>query len=194
MNEQFQAVASAIMSRRNVKAAQMNGRKIPDETIRQLLELSNWAPTHGRTEPWRFFVYAGEGVASFCRQHANLYKESAAENFMQNTYDNMTKAGEMASHIIVAAMVRGDLPKIPALEEVVATSCAIENLLIGAQAAGIACFWSTGGQALQPSMKKMLHLQEQDQVLGILYLGYSDAELPAKRNSPIEAKVTWITD
>lgn len=194
MNEQFEAVATAIRNRRSIKAAQMNGQKIDDALVQQLLELADWAPTHARTEPWRFFVYSGAGVATFCRQHADLYQDNAGDNFQQTTYDNLVNMGNQASHIIVAAMRRGDLPKIPPIEEVIAASCAIENLLIGATAAGIASFWSTGGQALQPSMKKLLNLRDEDHVLGVLYLGYSDASAPAKRNTPIQEKVMWTKE
>ena len=27
--------------------------------IAQILEAANWAPSHGKTEPWRFVVYSG---------------------------------------------------------------------------------------------------------------------------------------
>lgn len=30
--------------------------------LEQMLEAANWAPTHGRTEPWRFVVLSGEGL------------------------------------------------------------------------------------------------------------------------------------
>ena len=52
----------------------MNGSKIDNAVIRDLLELANWAPTHGRTEPWRFIVYEGDAKKTFCADHAELYK------------------------------------------------------------------------------------------------------------------------
>ncbi len=191
MNEQFEAVATAIRQRRTIKAAQMNGQKIPDEMIQQLLELADWAPTHGRTEPWRFFVYSDDGVSAFCQQHANMYQQNAGDNYQQATFDNLANMGNQVSHIIVAAMRRGDLPKIPPVEEIAAVSCAIENILVAATAAGIATFWSTGEQTLQPAMKNFLNLREEDHVLGILYVGYADTQPPAKRNTPLQEKIRW---
>ncbi len=32
------------------------------ETIEQLLEAANWAPTHGKTEPWRWVVLSEAGL------------------------------------------------------------------------------------------------------------------------------------
>lgn len=172
----------------------MNGQKIPDEQVKQLLELADWAPTHGHTEPWRFKVYAGDKVKQFCQSHAELYQqETLEENYKLDKYEKLKIMGDQASHILVAYMQRGNLPKIPVLEEIAATSCAIQNLLLGASALGIASYWGSGGMAYHPAMRKFLHLREEDIVLGILYLGY--AENPAhegKRIIPLRDKVEWM--
>ena len=88
-------------------------------------------------------------------------------------------------------MQRGALPKIPALEEIAATAIAIQNILLGATAAGIASFWSTGGMAHHSVMKHFLQLKEEDIVMSILYLGYSDEQIEGKRQTQIEEKVIW---
>lgn len=192
MNTSFSEISHIIQNRRTTKPGKMNGQRIPDEQIKQLLELADWAPTHGHTEPWRFKVYAGDKVQDFCLAHAELYKQKIdPEKYLQERYDKLLHMGNKASHVIVAYMRRGDLPKIPALEEIAATSCAIQNLLLGATALGIASYWGSGGMAYHPAMKEMLHLREEDVVLGILYLGYGDA--PAgKRTVPLEEKVEWM--
>ena len=30
--------------------------------LEQMLEAANWAPTHGKTEPWRFVVLSEDGL------------------------------------------------------------------------------------------------------------------------------------
>jgi hypothetical protein len=41
-------------------------------------------------------------------------------------------------------------------------------------------------------MKEYLGLSGEDVVMGLLYLGYSDKPLPpAKRNIPLQEKITW---
>ncbi|MBJ6118614.1 nitroreductase [Pontibacter sp. BT310] len=193
MNDLFSTISHVIRTRRTTKPPKMNGQKIPDEQINQLLELADWAPTHGHTEPWRFIVYAGPSKARFCQQHAELYQQQTPEEkYQPEKYEKLLHMGDLASHVIVAYLRRGDLPKIPVLEEIAATSCAIQNLLLGASALGIASYWGSGGMAYHPTMKEMLQLREEDVVLGILYLGY--AENPAhegKRNIPLSEKVEW---
>jgi nitroreductase len=192
MNQSFSILSDIIKNRRSMKPAKMNGTKIPDDQVKEILKLANWAPTHGRTEPWRFVVYSGDNVKEFCRQHAELYKANTApEKFDQANYDKQFHNGDLASHIIIAIMRRGSLPKIPALEEIAATAIAVQNILLGATAAGITSFLSTSGMTHHPAMKDFLQLKQEDVVLGILYLGYSDEKVQGKRQTEIEEKVTW---
>lgn len=191
METTFTAVAENIKKRRSIKAQAMNGNKIPNGHIAAILELANWAPTHGYTEPWRFIVY--ENPVDFCSQHAEVYKQnSMGDNFNATVYNNLQHQGDKVSHIIVAVMKRGDLPKIPAFEEIAASSCAIQNMLLGATALNIASFWSTGGMALKPVLRDVLGYGDDDQVMGILYFGYADEHPEGKRNTPIEEKITWV--
>lgn len=187
----FNTIVSVIKERRTTKPPQMNGEKIPDEQITSLLELADWAPTHANTEPWKFIVYTN--AKTFGKQHADLYQTSTpAEGFMQMTYDKLLHMGDMASHVIICYMQRKPLVRIPALEEIAATACAMQNILLGATALDIASYWGSGGVLYKPAMKQFLNLGDDDVVLGALYLGYSDAKPVGKRTIPLSEKVTWV--
>ena len=187
----FTTLATIIQTRRNVKPFAMNGHKIPNGHIAAILELADWAPTHGYTEPWRFVVY--ENPFEFCSAHANLYRENTSdEEFNDGTFNNLLNQGEKASHAIVAYQKRGSLPKIPVFEEMAATACAVQNLLLGATALNIASYWGTGGMALKQPMKDYLRLGDDDHVMGILYLGYADEHPAGKRTVPLEEKISWV--
>ena len=195
MNNHFQILGDIIKNRRSLKPAKMNGKKIPDGQVKELLQLANWAPTHGRTEPWRFIVYSGDQVKKFCRQHAELYKTHIPpQKFEQATYDKQLHNGDLASHIILAIMQRGNLQKVPVIEEIISVAMSIQNILLGATAAGIASFLSTGGMTHHHVMKNFLQLREEDIFMGILYLGYSDEHLEGKRQAGIEEKIAWHGD
>jgi len=190
MTSEFTTIATIIQNRRTIKPFMMNGHKIPNGHIAALLELADWAPTHGYTEPWRFVVY--ETPSEFCLAHANLYKENTpAAEFNEGTFNNLSQQGDKASHVIIAVMKRGNLPKIPAFEEMAATSCAVQNLLLGATALDMATYWGTGGMALKQPMKDFLGLGDDDQVIGILYLGYADEHPAGKRTIPLQEKISW---
>ena len=193
-NDQFLQVEKTIKNRRSIGWAKMNGKQVPDETVNQLLALADWAPTHGRTEPWYFFVYGGDALKQFGRTHADLYWQHTAEDKRQEaTFDKLLHNVDLASHLIIAVMKRGVNPKIPQLEEIAAASAAVQNILLGATALGIATFWSTGGMTNNPALKDHLQLGPDDIILGLLYMGYTDE--PAKdgvRNIPLAEKVKWL--
>ena len=191
MSEQtFTTIAENIKNRRTIKPGMMNGQKIPNAQVAALLELADWAPTHAFTEPWRFVVYEDPKV--FCAQHAEIYKAGAGENFNPATYNNLANMGANVSHVVIAYMHRSELSKIPVVEEIAAASCAIQNILLGATSLNIGSFWSTGGATLKPGMKEFLDLGADDQVLGLLYLGYSETHPDGVRKTPLEEKVKWV--
>jgi nitroreductase len=193
MNEPFGLIEKVIAGRRTVKPQQMNGGIVPHEDMAAILALADFAPTHGITEPWRFVVYSGVEVIEFCSQHATLYQlNTDPGRFEQGKYDKLLHMGDKASHIVIAIMHRGDLPKIHAWEEKAATACAVQNILLGASAMGIAAYWGSGGMAQHNAMKHFLNLREEDFVMGILYFGYSDKEPPFTRKIPFDEKVRWV--
>jgi nitroreductase len=189
----FESISHTIKSRRSTKPSDMNGKKIDNTLIKQLLELADWAPTHARTEPWRFIVYEGDAKTTFCLDHAELYKANTdPEKFTTAKYQKIIENGEAVSHIVLVYMKRAPAKPIPALEEIAAVSSAIQNILLGAEALNISTLWSTGGMAHHSSLKNYLGLGEEDIVMGLLFMGYSD--LPAgigKRNIPLEEKIVW---
>ncbi len=189
----FEILQDIIQHRRSCKPALMNGKKIDDAIIQQLLELANWAPTHAHTEPWRFIVFAKNAAQQFCKEHAALYKENVAiEKFETAKYEKILHNGDHCSHIIAVYMKRGSNPKITVTEEICATAAAVENILLGASTLNIAALWSTGGLTYHPAMKKYFKLQDEDHMIGLIYLGYSD-EIPkeGKRVSSIQEKIDW---
>lgn len=171
----------------------MNGRKIDNTIIAELLQLADFAPTHGLTEPWRFIVYSGDSFQQFCNDHAEMYRSiTPVEKFNQAKYDNMKHIALTASHLVLVYMKRAAHAKIPASEEFAAVAAATQNLLLAAHASGIAAMWSTAGVTHHQMMKEYLGLQHEDLVMGLIYLGYSDeAAKDGRRNIPLAEKTVW---
>jgi len=194
MNNAFEQVKATITQRRTAKLAAMNGNTIPDEQVKELLELAHWAPTHGRTEPWNFFVYTGEALKQFGKDHADLHWGiTPEEKRLEATYEKLKHNGDNASHLIIAVMKRGTNEKIPQIEEIAAASAAVQNILLGATAMGIASFWSSGGLTHKPELKEYLKLGADDIILGLIYLGYTDeAVAEGMRKTTSAEKVFWM--
>lgn len=182
-----------IKNRRSIDPDHFTGAIVEHHIIENMLEAANWAPTHGYTEPWRFIVYEGEKIAAFSEFHASLYqKHTNAEQFLQKKYEKLKNRARLCSHVIICINKRGDKSNIPALEEIAATSAAIQNMLLVATSNQVATFWSTGGMCYHQSFAEELGFTTEDQVLGILYVGKSElVQYKGKRISEWQAKVTW---
>lgn len=189
----FNTLQKIIQSRRSTSPADMNSKKIDNAVIHQLLELANWAPTHGQTEPWRFIVYENEAKQQFCADHAELYKTNTPpEKFTPAKYEKLLHMGNTLSHIILVYMKRTENSGIPATEEFAAVAASVQNILLGAAALDIAVLWSTGGMTHHFSMKNYVGLATDDNILGLLYMGYTDKPVKeGKRKIPLQNKILW---
>lgn len=167
------------------------GQIIPDEIIWQLLENANAAPTHKRTEPWRFVVFRGEGLRQLAEFQAARYRERAGEKFDEAKYEKLLTQPLQCSHIIAIGLQRH--PVVPEMEEIAAVACAVQNLYLSTTAYGLGGYWSTGGVTFDPAAKPFFGLGPDDQLLGFFYLGYPRQPLPpAPPRGGVREKVMWV--
>ncbi|MCT4622843.1 MAG: nitroreductase [Schleiferiaceae bacterium] len=188
----IEEVFKNILERRNTKPDKFTGNTIDDSLVEKMLEAAHWAPTHGNTEPWQFKVFTGAGKDVLFK----FLKEWHLENGDNEIKIEKTRKRIYAtSHIISIAMKRGDNPKIPEIEELLAVGAAVQNMWLVAQAQGLGAYWSTGARAFHPKMKAFLGLGEQDKSLGFLYVGEKAVkDLPGHRLTKVNDHVDWIKD
>ncbi|MEZ5022408.1 MAG: hypothetical protein R2728_03950 [Chitinophagales bacterium] len=63
---------------------------------------------------------------------------------------------EKVSHLLAIVMKKGNNIKIPEIEELAATSIAVQNIWLGATAKQIACYWGSYGMTYHPKMSEYL--------------------------------------
>lgn len=185
-------IMDLIKSRRSIGAVE--DREVPDDVIRELLEAAIWAPNHKKTEPWKFRVVKGEGRVKFGEEMARIAAAKAAglsEEEAQKKIEKARKAPLRAPVIIVIATSPSG--KVPEIEEVTATGCALQNLLLVAAEKGLATKVRTGDMAYEKELHKFLQLDENDKIIGFVYVGYpkKESEIKAQR-TPAEEKTIWI--
>ena len=186
------AFDNIIQNRRSIKPSQFCDRKVDDAIVWKMLKNANWAPTHGMTEPWRFFVFSGMAKNEFGGYLAKLYaKVTPAENQKPSKAEKLKSNAEQSSHLIVIAMKRQASKKIPEIEEIEAVACAVQNLHLTATAHKVAGYWSSGKAICNDQLREHLGLDCDDRVLGLFYVGYTDEAWPDSSRSTIESKVVW---
>ena len=192
----IETVNNLIQQRRSLFPRDFSGEKVDKKDVEQILENANWAPTHGRTEPWFFVVITGSALEKFGLTHAEMYREQTPPaDFSEEKYNKLARRPTECSHVIAICMRRGDKAKIPVIEEVEAVAMAVQNMYLTTFALGLAGYWSSGGMTYHPAMKELFNLGEEDQFLGFFMLGKpKDAEFYPKgfRKAKWEEKVVWM--
>lgn len=195
MSEQSNAVIinRIIQERRSVKTnAFKQDESIPDEVIKQSLVNATWAPNHGRTEPWHFIVYKGEGITRLSGYQAELYKKESGDSFTEAKYKKLKESYLPASHVIAICYKRDINSRIPEIEEMAAVATAVQNFALTLHAYGYGGYWTTGGLTYYASAKPFFGLGENDKLMGFYLCGVPSVQPVAIPRKHIEEKTTWV--
>lgn len=163
---------------------------IDEKIIAQILEAGTWAPSHHKTEPWRFFVITGEG-----RKKLGDVLLKIAKNNGETDEKKLEKISTkpFRAPVIVAVAVEPNLnAKAINIEEFGAVYACIQNMLLAAHSLDLAGFWRTGKPTYDPLMKEFFGLSENGEVLGFLYFGYPLRSLPEGTRKSFDTVTMWI--
>lgn len=182
-------ISELIQRRRAVFPAVYIDKPIPKEIIEEVLESANWAPTHKRTEPWRFHVFAAESRMKLSQYLGDFYlKHTPEADYSEMKHkkaaENPMKAG------CVLAIVMKKHADIPEWEEIAAVAMSVQNMWLTCTEKGIGSYWASPKAALEAN--DFLNLASDERCLGFFYMGYFDQPLPAgTRKTGIQEKTIW---
>lgn len=187
----------AIHSRRSVR--KVTDRVPPKETIIQLLDAARRAPNHFNTQPWHFTILIGEGRNKLGDAYGKINQqvlESRNKESLDEAYKKGLAKAKRSPVVIVVTVEPADNPKVKMVEEIAATACAIENLLLAAHALGLGAMWRTGDPAYTDTMKQSFGVSEKGLVMGYIYVGYPQEGIEAKApvRKSVEEITTWVSE
>lgn len=206
------AVAALIRTRRSIFPKDYTGAPVPRAAIERALEAANWAPTHGKTEAWRFVVFYGPAALA----SLHLLKREATERTMVDQPEALAaaltkmdkKAKDTAKCSAIIALVikrcKSSSGKLmPLWEEQCSLACAVQNLHLQLTSEGYHGYWSTGGcggwaddHAVRAAVGADGAVDgERDQVAGWFHVGVCAAPGAYKaRRTNIANKTKWLTN
>ncbi len=188
------SLAFPYRTRRTIKPPMMDPvRNIPEKILMEILEDAHWAPTHGMTQPWHFHVFTDDGRALLVKALQSLYDEitPAAEFRAEKRAKLSDNILQAPITIAVTAHVES-CGTISKQDELCATACAVQNLLLSAYQRGIGSFWATPPVACSQEVTQWLGLDSQHISLGLIFLGYVREGHTAKSlRSPLQEKITF---
>jgi len=187
----FSELSSIIRNRRTIGPTMYLDKPISNETILEILENANWAPTHKKTEPWRFKIFKGEKLRDLSEYLGAYYKDNTDESKFSEMKYKRSKQKPLKSGCVIAICMYVD-PRaiIPEWEELAAVACAVQNMWLSCTALNIGSYWSSPKSITEAS--EFLNLKEHEKCLGLFYMGYiDDVNIPSTR-TPIQEKIQWM--
>lgn len=184
-------ISKIIARRRAVYPAQYNTEIITPEEIKTILQTANWAPTHRRTEPWRFIVFHSyESKGKLAEFLSTTYKEKS-DNFSELKFKKYQVNPVKAACVIAICFQRDPKESIPEWEEIASTAMAVQNMWLTASEMNIGAYW--GSPVISKYLNEFVNMEEGEQCLGFFYMGKYDVQLPnGFRQSTIEEKTRWV--
>lgn len=182
-------------ARRSIMPGHYTGAVVDDAVVRTLLENATCAPTHKRTEPWRFVVFMREGLNRLAEMQAECYRQvtEADNTFKEERYKGLQTKPLQSACIIAIGMKRDPKASVPEIEEAGAVFCAIENMYLTAAAYGLGCYLSTGGITYFEEAKPLFGLESGDRLIGFFHLGVPKEWPAARLRRPVDEVTQWIT-
>ncbi len=161
--EHFAALARSRRTNMNVDKE----REVPRELVEHLCELAQWAPNHKRTWPWRF-CFVSDGRQQF--------GDTIADTLATLGEDPVKVAKTRVKFLrtpalLVVGSAAGDTP-LREVENRDAVAAGVQNILLGATAAGLASYWASCPKGANDVVAEMCGFEAGTQVVAIVYLGW----------------------
>ncbi|WP_026375165.1 NAD(P)H nitroreductase [Aestuariibacter salexigens] len=150
------------------------------EDLNIIMQAALRAPDHACLTPWQFVVCEGAGLGKL----GEVFTQAAI--VAGKSDKEIDRAGQLplrAPMVIVAISKYKEHDKVPWVEQVASTSCAVHAMQMAAVALGYSGMWRTGSYAHDDTVKEAFNLNDEDEIVGFLYLGtpvVSPAPKPAR--------------
>lgn len=171
-------------ARRHVGLRRLLAPGPDDAALDRILRAAAQAPDHGLLRPWRFVLVPRDrrGDLGSAFEEALLGRDPGADDAARATARD--KAGH-APCLLVAILVDAPATPIPTAEKLVSLGCAIQNLLLAAQALDFASGLASGGALDAPAVRRLLRLEGHERAVCFIGLGTTaSAKPPRQRPAP----------
>ncbi len=161
--------------------------EVSRDLVEDLIELACWAPNHKRTWPWRFTVLTDAARGRFGEA---LAEAAAAEGGVPPEKVAKLRTKYLRSSTVVLVWVRVDGDAVRRTEDRDAVAAAVQNLLLGATARGLASYWGSLAPRLVDAARGFCGVADDHDLVALVYLGWPSGTVATPVRPP--AEVRWI--
>lgn len=154
--------------------ASLTGPDITIEQLNTLIQAGLRAADHGWLKPSRFITVAGDQR----QQLGQVFLENTEswQEMPEDQQHRLLNSPLRAPLIIISVSCIKDHPKIPRIEQLLSTAAATQNIINAAWALGLGAIWRTGNVAHNPQVAAALGLEENEQIVGFVYIGHRNQD------------------
>lgn len=159
--------------------------------LQLILKAAGRAPDHGALKPWRFLIIQQNLLPALGQIFADSAQAMTPD--LSETQLQRFRAMPLRAPLMLIAYAKPiEHAKVSAADQLYAVAAACQNALLAAHALGYSGIWRTGELAQSSALKTRLGLQQQDEIIGFLYLGTAKSE-PRKTDLSFDSErmVFW---
>ncbi len=194
MRYNLSEITAIIKDRRTIYPEQFSERQVHKEQVELILNNAIWAPTHGKTQPWRFTVFMNEAKDDLGQFLGKTYVKLTDPNAINDVKLAKLISRPKKSSVVIAIIMKRQVEgKITEQDEIAAVACAVQNMHLTCTAYGLGAFWATPALIHTSEMNEYLKIDAHDKCLGLFFIGYPEIEWPTGQRKPIEYISEWRT-
>lgn len=169
---------------------------VPRKTLLKIFNAANWAPSGMNMQQWEFIVVAGpkkdqmgESYARFAEIYTADWEDQARkEMFLKFARDFG------GSPLLIVALTKASKQDSMRKMHLESVSASFENLLLAACAEGLGSCWMTGPLQDEASIREILDIGDDKEIVALTPLGYPDMSpvAPERVDPELKSKIIWV--
>jgi coenzyme F420-0:L-glutamate ligase/coenzyme F420-1:gamma-L-glutamate ligase len=175
-------------------------RPVPTETLREVLEAAQWAPSAHNAQPWRFIVLIDEpSKKELANAMANAWitdmiKEGILPEAREKMAETSVERFTRAPVLIVACLTMKDMIKYADESRqkserdlaVQSLGAAVQNILLVAHSKSLGACWFCAPVFCKEAVRQILKIPEEIEPQALIALGYPAEKPRAPRRESLE--------
>ncbi|HEX3895339.1 MAG TPA: nitroreductase [Rudaea sp.] len=154
------------------------------EQLDQLLSAAIRVPDHGKLTPWRMLLVRGDARIRLGERLADIHARIEPDVSPSKLAKDRERYSFAPLIVVVIARIDEENPKVPVQEQILSAGCVAYNLLIGAQAIGMAAQWLTGWAAYDADAAALFGLSGNERIVAFVHIGTPREPMP-ERTRPL---------
>jgi len=133
---------------------------------------------HRCLRPWRYLIIEGNARNRFGELLCNVKATIDGKPLDNTLYEKIKSKPLRAPTIVVVVAKISEHDKVPELEQLLSAGGSAQMMMTAAHAQGIGAIWRSGQLMFHPETSAGLGLDQNDQIVGFIYLGTPRATKP----------------